>query len=425
MNGEFIHPNWHVILIHYPLGLLTIGLIIELLSLGWPRAGFRAAGRWMILLGGLLSVPTALAGVYAYRDVVVTRPIVPDLKWHEVVDRSRWSANQWESLSDHVWLNSLGAVAFAAVVVAWLAGTDTWRRRAYWPLMAVLLIGVGLLMAGAWHGGEMVYRYGTGVELAVPSAEASAYNRATTGAPARDAHSRANQGEEPVASGVERYLPPLQLHMTLAGLAVAIALGALGLTIHVWPRTPGPRPTVGQAESTVPAHLHPAMTNVPRAPGEPQPVVVEPPRVFPGRFWLAAGVVAVVAAVAGAWSFMRGVSGAALRSNVELLKDPSHRRVLAHVIFGVSIVVITVVLAGLTRWARRQRAVAGVFASLLVLVVAVQVWLGVLMLFDSHEGPLTGFNAHTAAGATAHVRSPTESPRSGALSDAANAPNPE
>lgn len=52
MAEQFISPNWHVILIHYPLGLLAVGILIEFFSfLGWRRSGFRTAGRWMILLG--------------------------------------------------------------------------------------------------------------------------------------------------------------------------------------------------------------------------------------------------------------------------------------------------------------------------------------------------------------------------------------
>jgi hypothetical protein len=39
MHDEFIHPNWHVILIHLPLGLLGVGVVIELLSFLWRRSG--------------------------------------------------------------------------------------------------------------------------------------------------------------------------------------------------------------------------------------------------------------------------------------------------------------------------------------------------------------------------------------------------
>ena len=70
MVKEFVNPNLHVVLVHYPIGLLFAGVLIEAFSfLGWRRGGFRAAGRWMILLGALTGVPTALAGAYALVDV--------------------------------------------------------------------------------------------------------------------------------------------------------------------------------------------------------------------------------------------------------------------------------------------------------------------------------------------------------------------
>ena len=46
MVKQFVNPNLHVVLLHYPIGLLFAGLLIELFSfLGWRRGGFRAAGR--------------------------------------------------------------------------------------------------------------------------------------------------------------------------------------------------------------------------------------------------------------------------------------------------------------------------------------------------------------------------------------------
>ena len=51
MRETFIHPNFHVILIHYPLGLLTLGVLIETLCAVWRHPSLRSAGRWMLLLG--------------------------------------------------------------------------------------------------------------------------------------------------------------------------------------------------------------------------------------------------------------------------------------------------------------------------------------------------------------------------------------
>ena len=43
---EYISPNWHAILIHAPLGLLSVGIILELMGFLWRRSGLRPAARW-------------------------------------------------------------------------------------------------------------------------------------------------------------------------------------------------------------------------------------------------------------------------------------------------------------------------------------------------------------------------------------------
>src|SRR5678815_5910799 len=103
MPIEFINPNWHVILIHYPIGLLTIGLVVEIISCFKPKGGFRAAGRWMIAIGAVLAVPTLTSGLYAFRDTVSNDPIMLEQNWHEVAADSPWNDTQWEFMSRHIW----------------------------------------------------------------------------------------------------------------------------------------------------------------------------------------------------------------------------------------------------------------------------------------------------------------------------------
>ncbi|RPI58810.1 MAG: hypothetical protein EHM48_09750, partial [Planctomycetaceae bacterium] len=69
--NEFITPNWHAFLIHAPMGLLGVGIVVELLKFCWPQSSLRNAGRWMIALGSLLAVPALTAGIYALRNVMV------------------------------------------------------------------------------------------------------------------------------------------------------------------------------------------------------------------------------------------------------------------------------------------------------------------------------------------------------------------
>src|SRR4051794_26030864 len=204
MSGEFITPNWHVLLIHYPIALLTLGVLLELGTLCCPRSAARSAGRWMILLGALSAIPTGVLGIYALRDAAVPGPGDPEpMPWRQVVDRSPLSAAQWEFLSRHAWLNGLAVAAFLLAVLAWLVSAPAWREKLYWPLLGLLLVGLALLPAGAWHGGEAVYRYGTAVESAGGPTDARAAREGRHG----HAHAQPGGGGEAPA-GVRRYLPP-------------------------------------------------------------------------------------------------------------------------------------------------------------------------------------------------------------------------
>src|SRR4051794_16756227 len=90
--NQFINPNWHVILIHYPLGLLTIGVLIELLAIFWRRSTVRNAGKWMILIGTLACIPTVTTGLYAFNDAARrANPGAGQMaSWHEVTAGHPW-----------------------------------------------------------------------------------------------------------------------------------------------------------------------------------------------------------------------------------------------------------------------------------------------------------------------------------------------
>jgi hypothetical protein len=66
-------------------------------------------------------------------------------------------------------------------------------------------------------------------------------------------------------------------------------------------------------------------------------------------------------------------------------------RHLAHLILGLALVVLPLLCAMLAWLSPRKRGMLIIFSSLLVLVVAAQVWMGVLLTFDGGSGTLTHF----------------------------------
>jgi uncharacterized membrane protein len=401
---EFINPNWHVILIHYPLGVFVLGMLVELFSFLYRRSAVRTAARWMIALGALSMIPSALTGLYAMANVVrMDLPegaSDPDRPWREVTAASRLNAEQWEFLGRHVWAQA-SATALAVVLVTIAVGcSDRVRRKIYFPIGLGLLCSLAALVWGAYYGGEMVYRHGTGV-LRVQEKG----TMAETSQP-KPVESAADEQTEKKA-GLEDYVPPLQLHVLLAGLSVAFAFGALGLSMRSIAKANEPPEEVDVPE---PLTYGPMVVTPPpalRGPGDldvvrsinPDADVpdLQPPRMPVSRVWVFASLLGIGAALAGAW-FLGGMDESHTWEPKRLwaMVSPSQRR-LWHVITGGAVVVVPLILALVMRVSRSPKFLLTVLGLLLVAAVALQVWLGTLLMLDTPGGSIARFNGANGA----------------------------
>lgn len=384
MSTEFIAPNWHVVLIHYPVALLTLGVLIELFSFFWRRSGFRAAGRWMLLLGTVLAVPAVLSGLYALNDVAqmgipeADRPMT----WHAKAAASGLNDRTWHMLVVHLREMGISTGIALLVVVIWLACSDRWRKRLHIPLLIAMLLSVGLLFCGAWHSGEAVYRHSVGVQ--------NIYN-------------------PPASTDVAYFLPPLQTHLLLAGLMVAVALVALGLSIRAavtygTPIGPVADDRLEEYAQRSGTDVTMAFTGRPQTPGMNQAPASAPAKVPSARFWLLAFVLGLLTAAAGIWFLAIDSQTWDFQQLREIIHALPRR--MAHVINGVSIVVLTLILSAIARWAPRKKFLLSIFAILLVAGVALQLWFGILLLFDGQQGELTRFNPDEAVVVDGHSTLP-------------------
>jgi uncharacterized membrane protein len=381
--AELVAPNLHVALIHYPLAMLAAGVMIELFSFLWPRSSFRTAGRWMILLGALAGIPAAFSGIYALRAVARV-PLGDDrLNWNDIRVASPVLSDPaiWHQLRNHTLYQSIATGVAAIAAVAWLGMGDGARRAARLPVLGVLVLALGGMMAGAWLGGEAIYKHGTGVERGWPTPVAETVD---------DPPNR-----------VEGWFPPVELHMIAAGTTVAIAAGAIGLSFRRLALTRNPPLAPESYDPGGHAHLARSFN--------PNLELADTTAPLPaGRFWLLAFALAagtslggwfVLARSASAFDTVHGQWGRVPAVLWELVRPEKDKvghwtvsRRFVHFAAGGAITVLPLVLAMLARWAPRQRVLLAALTLILTGAVAAQVWFGVLLLYDQPTGPLLHFN---------------------------------
>jgi uncharacterized membrane protein len=388
----------HVILIHYPLAMLSVGVLIELFAFLWRGSTFRTAGRWMILIGSLFMVPVAMSGIYALFDAASAGQ-GSSAAWIDV--KGNLNGLDWAQAKAHILYFSISGSLALVAAVTWIACTDLWRRRLHFPLLFIFVVVLGLNIVGAWHGGEMVYRRGFGVEGI--KGTAGDISTVDTSATFKDKFDAAAN--------------PTEIHIITAGFVFALAAVALGLSLRqanlhhelLVQRKPVEEVATDLANSPGVTSADPQPISVSVNPAEPDVATVisqTPPKIYVSRYWLLAALLAVGAIIGGFYigDFIRmphaldPYSTVSYQKSVERLKhafsnltNSYSQRMAVHIIFGGSILVLTLILAIFARWAPRSRGILAVFSGLLVLIMAGQVWVGILMLYDSPHGKLTRF----------------------------------
>lgn len=149
-----IIPNWHPILVHFTIALLStsVGLFVlaTILSSHRWRDQWLNAANWNLWVGTSFAILTVLAGWYAYNTVAHDTPS------HEAMTIHR----NWALVTLVVFLLIAGWS-----VVIYRAG-----KKVAAPFLVAAVVGAGLLMTTGWLGAEAVYRYGLGV-MSLPQSD--------------------------------------------------------------------------------------------------------------------------------------------------------------------------------------------------------------------------------------------------------------
>lgn len=154
-----ILPNWHPIFVHFTVALLTVAAGMHLVSHFVTRPELRnqltIAARWNLWIGIGATLLTVAAGWYAFNTVNHDEPSHLAMTVHR-----NWA---------------MGTLAVFLVIAAWEYYLYRHGKGKGWLFTALLVIAAILLLSTAWHGGELVYRYGLGV-MSLPKAEGSGHS---------------------------------------------------------------------------------------------------------------------------------------------------------------------------------------------------------------------------------------------------------
>ena len=140
----------HAIIIHFPIALLIVGFVSELVGVINNKTFFKNTAFYLLLLGSLGVITAYFSGSFAVEGIE-EGPLKLPIQLHEQ----------------------------AALITLWLAIITALYRVVifYFNYNSALLTGIGIILfttlvlavvRTGYLGGQLVYSHGAGVELALP-----------------------------------------------------------------------------------------------------------------------------------------------------------------------------------------------------------------------------------------------------------------
>jgi uncharacterized membrane protein len=136
--------NFHPLFVHFPIALLSISWIFDLLGTILRKEELTRAGWWTQLSGTIALLAALATGLGAKASVSVPAAGAGHLARHEQVA-------------------FVAAALFLVHLYLRIRLQRTPGRRMTPALLVLSLVGLLLIWLGAWLGGELVYRFGVGV----------------------------------------------------------------------------------------------------------------------------------------------------------------------------------------------------------------------------------------------------------------------
>ena len=142
LEGKPLRHPLHPFLVHFPIGLFTLSLILDLISLRYPLDGLYRGAFYAITLGVICSLTAAIPGFADFLDIRNDHPAKPKARLHMI-------------------LNLIMVAIFA--INAWIRGHDLFYLRTPAVPLILSILGIILLSISGYIGGAMIYDDGIAV----------------------------------------------------------------------------------------------------------------------------------------------------------------------------------------------------------------------------------------------------------------------
>ena len=144
----FDTSHLHPMIVHFPIALLIVGFLAEVVGLVLKKEFFTKAAFYLLILGTLGVVAAFISGDIAGDGVSETGQLKNALETHE------------HAAQLTLWL-MIGA-AVVRIALVWLKKFDRALKHAAFVLF---LVGVLSVARTGYYGGELVYKHAAGVQL--------------------------------------------------------------------------------------------------------------------------------------------------------------------------------------------------------------------------------------------------------------------
>jgi uncharacterized membrane protein len=136
--------NLHPVFVHFPFALLLVALLLEIAAIFFKRDEFSGAAWWNQILGTIGLACAVASGLLAAQNVQMDAPA--------------------RALFDtHQQIAFLSAASFAGLLFWRLSAKGKIPGHQRHLFLVLFAAAVLLMAAGAWLGGELVYRHAVGV----------------------------------------------------------------------------------------------------------------------------------------------------------------------------------------------------------------------------------------------------------------------